>query len=632
MTKLIFTLTVLLLVNLAAKAQWSQDWIDNFDGTSLNTSNWNAQDLEPRAVNGEAQKYIQLNDLASTGTLTLANGVMKITAKRNTTYKDANGNPYPIISARINSQGKKEFGYGRVESRIYLPANAPGLWPAFWQLGSNINNVGVGWPACGEMDILEYVGASPQKVYSTTHCTNHHGGAGIGGTLYPVNCESSWHTYAVEYYPDRMAYFYDDNNFFTQMRPDNASLSEYPWQGQTNFILLNFAISDAATNTSMGGWTGIIPNSWQSSDMLVDYVKHSQSQFTVPGRIEAENMTNRSDNQKSEACSDTGGGRDLGYFNVNNSWVTYRISVATAGTYDVKLRVASVGGGTLQIEKAGGGTVYKSGIVVPNTGGWQQWQDLVVPGLPLEAGTYEIALVNKGGGYNINWFDVYSSSPVIYKKYEAESYTSKTATPQAEACSDTGGGQDMGYIGNGDWMAYPSFTVPTTGSYTLKYRVASANATGKFRLDANAGSYVIDDNITVPNTGGWQNWYTITHTVTINAGTYNLGLYAYTGGFNINWFDLTQVKALSASPEASERPDVRLYPNPATDQVQVYLPDASETLIEIFNSTGKLISSKKINAEGENIVPFDVSTWGIGVYILRVTSANKTSTFKFLKI
>jgi hypothetical protein len=121
-------------------------------------------------------------------------------------------------------------------------------------------------------------------------------------------------------------------------------------------------------------------------------------------------------------------------------------------------------------------------------------------------------------------------------KIEAESYSLMSGV-QLEATTDTGGGQDVGWIDAGDWMVYP-ITVNTAGSYTISYRVASPNSGKSLSSDLNAGGTQLG-SVPIPNTGGWQNWTTVTQTVQLPAGTYNFGINGGTGGFNINWFTLT---------------------------------------------------------------------------------------------
>ena len=116
---------------------------------------------------------------------------------------------------------------------------------------------------------------------------------------------------------------------------------------------------------------------------------------------------------------------------------------------------------------------------------------------------------------------------------QTENYAASNGV-QLENTTDAGGGQNVGWIDAGDWMAYNGITIPTSGTYTIEYRVASASGGGRLSLDLNGGTTVLGE-LAVPNTGGWQNWQTISHTVNINAGTYNFGIYAQAGGWNINW-------------------------------------------------------------------------------------------------
>nr|WP_225319013.1 carbohydrate-binding protein [Cellvibrio sp. KY-GH-1] len=115
---------------------------------------------------------------------------------------------------------------------------------------------------------------------------------------------------------------------------------------------------------------------------------------------------------------------------------------------------------------------------------------------------------------------------------QAENYFANSGV-QTEATTDTGGGQNVGWIDTNDWMAYSNITIPTSGTYTIEYRVASPGG-GRLSVDLNGGAVVLGE-LAIPATGGWQNWSTISHTVTINAGTYNFGVFAKAGGWNINW-------------------------------------------------------------------------------------------------
>ncbi len=120
---------------------------------------------------------------------------------------------------------------------------------------------------------------------------------------------------------------------------------------------------------------------------------------------------------------------------------------------------------------------------------------------------------------------------------QAESYTAMSGV-QKEPTTDTGGGQNVGYIDPNDWMAY-SVDIPSSGSYTINYRVASTSG-GSLQFEKRGGSAVYGD-IDIPATGGWQNWQTISHTVNLDAGSQEVALASLGGAWNINWFEITAV-------------------------------------------------------------------------------------------
>jgi hypothetical protein len=141
-------------------------------------------------------------------------------------------------------------------------------------------------------------------------------------------------------------------------------------------------------------------------------------------------------------------------------------------------------------------------------------------------------------GFNDLASSIIVSSSGFSHTTQAENYSTMSGV-QLENTSDVGGGQNVGWIDAGDWMAYNSINIPTSGNYTVEYRVASLNGGGTLSLDLDGGSVVLGQ-LNIPNTGGWQNWTTVSHTVWINAGTYNFGIYAQAGGWNINWWRIKQ--------------------------------------------------------------------------------------------
>lgn len=137
-----------------------------------------------------------------------------------------------------------------------------------------------------------------------------------------------------------------------------------------------------------------------------------------------------------------------------------------------------------------------------------------------------------------------SAQTALPGKLQAESYFTMAGVTQ-EATSDTGGGNDVGWIDTNDWMSY-TVNPSSAGWYTVQYRVASAGSTGRIVLSQNAQD--VSETVSVPNTGGWQSWSTISSRVFLNAGAQTLTVYAKGGGFNLNWVNFSKEAANVALP------------------------------------------------------------------------------------
>jgi len=131
-----------------------------------------------------------------------------------------------------------------------------------------------------------------------------------------------------------------------------------------------------------------------------------------------------------------------------------------------------------------------------------------------------------------------SSVAAFTRLIQAETYTAMNGV-QLETTTDTGGGQNVGWIDANDWMAYANINFPSSGTYKVEYRVASVSG-ALLSLDLNAGAIQLGQ-VAIPATGGWQTWTTVSHNVAINAGTYSVGIFAPQGGWNINWLRFTKL-------------------------------------------------------------------------------------------
>lgn len=221
-------------------------WSDEFDTPGLpDASKWGYDIGAGGWGNNELQYYTNRIDNAS-----VSGGVLKITAKA----ESFSGSSY--TSARLLSKGKYSFKYGKIEARAKLPAGV-GTWPAIWMLGDNISTVG--WPACGEIDVMEHVGSQLNKIYGTVHYPGFSGGNAVGGTTVISNATTEFHKYTAEWNTSSIRFFVDDVPFFTFS--NNGSL---PFN-QNFFIILNIAMG--------GNFGGPVDPGFVSAAMEIDYIR-----------------------------------------------------------------------------------------------------------------------------------------------------------------------------------------------------------------------------------------------------------------------------------------------------------------------------------------------------------------------
>ena len=250
-------------------------WSDEFDQDGpISQDKWNVETIPPNNGswwNGELQFYTDKED-----NIRAEEGLLKITAK----YESYEGKNY--TSARINTQDKFEFIYGRVEMRAKLP-NWEGMWPAFWLLGANIDEIG--WPNCGELDILEhgdYVKDSTSNDPGLISSAVHYGPQDYsrqttnvpGKIFFDTGQErfirsekiiekpfEEYHTYSMQWSPDKIQFFIDEELHL-----------EFPMQSQHSpfdkpfFLLLNLAVG--------GHWTdGYVASGFTEATYEIDYVR-----------------------------------------------------------------------------------------------------------------------------------------------------------------------------------------------------------------------------------------------------------------------------------------------------------------------------------------------------------------------
>ena len=243
---------------------WQLVWSDDFtnaDGSSPDPTKW-GYDIG-NGDNGWGNQQLEY-DTSRTNNVRIQGGNLVIEACSES-YSNFN-----YTSSRMNTRGKWSWTYGRIEARIKLP-RGQGIWPAFWMLGANIGSVG--WPTCGEIDIMENIGKTSDQ--GTDHGTIHgpqsggdyNGGSGVGGTkTLPGGAAlaDDFHIYAVEWTTNQIKWLLDTNLFFT------ATPSSLPSGGTWVFTAPEFII----LNVAVGGYWPGNPDGTTAfpQQMLVDYV------------------------------------------------------------------------------------------------------------------------------------------------------------------------------------------------------------------------------------------------------------------------------------------------------------------------------------------------------------------------
>jgi hypothetical protein len=233
--------SVALTLYVAPKAIWADEF--NVDGAP-NPTYWGYDLGNNGWGNNEIQNYTNRPE-----NVKVQNGVLKII----TLKENFGGSNY--TSARIKTQGKFSFKYGRVDIRAKLPSGV-GTWPALWMLGENISSVS--WPACGEIDIMEHLGRELNKVHGSLHAPSHYGGNSKTGTTTINNVTSEFHIYSLDWRSDVIK-FYVDNVLFYSYTNNNST----PFNSNFFFII----------NNAMGGWGGSVDPNFTSSTFEVDYIK-----------------------------------------------------------------------------------------------------------------------------------------------------------------------------------------------------------------------------------------------------------------------------------------------------------------------------------------------------------------------
>jgi beta-glucanase (GH16 family) len=245
-----------------SRAGWTLTWSDEFnapDGSPIDNTKWILETGGNGWGNQELEYYTTRseNSFQQGGNL-----VIKALQEK---YAGADGVTRDYTSARLKTAGKFSKKYGRFEARIKIP-RGQGIWPAFWMLGDDIDKIG--WPKCGEIDIMENIGKEPSLVHGTIHGPGYSGDKGPSSPFaLPDNARfaDDFHVYAVEWEPRAIRFYVDDHLYSTRTPAELPAGAKWVYD-HPFFLLLNVAVG--------GSWPGNPDATTQfPQTMLVDYVR-----------------------------------------------------------------------------------------------------------------------------------------------------------------------------------------------------------------------------------------------------------------------------------------------------------------------------------------------------------------------
>jgi hypothetical protein len=518
----------------------------------------------------------------------------------------------------------------------YYQVNPTNHYSKFWHLpGINIDNLAYGFAYDDVADQSPslhspqptkviatfggYAGTVPSvpattdviTVYKDCNYTGFSGGLTIGdynlarlNTLGVLNDDIS----SLKVAKGFQAILYQDDNFTgtsTVINSDNTCLNT-TWNDKVTSIRIlangvttlgnqTFFLQNRNSNLNMDVWNASTANAANVAQGTPNSANNQKFTFTHLGDGLYKIIANHSGQSLDVNNFSKDNGANVEQYPYNATPNQQFILVATGdGFYKIVARHS----GKL-IEVAGASTANGANV--------QQWQD--------------------NGQTCAQWKLVAATGSQTSVLIQAEDYSAMSGI-QVEATTDTGGGSNVGYTETGDWLAYNSINFPTTGSYLIEYRVASAVAGGKLSSDLNGGTILLG-NVDIPNTGGWQNWQTVSQTVNVNAGTYNFGIYIQNTGMNINWIKITKVSTAKtiAAKTAEEEPvaELSVYPSPAESTLFVTTSVKGEK-VSIVDQTGTVVSEQKINNGA-----IDVSRLRTGIYFVVLEKDGNKTVKRFIK-
>jgi len=481
-------------------------WSDEFDGTAVDLSKWSFQlgdgtevGLPPGWGNNELQYYRAEN-------ATVADGVLTISAKE----ESVAGRDY--TSARLRSLGKGDWTFGRMEMRARMPIGQ-GIWPAFWMLASD--SIYGTWAASGEIDIVEYIGGQPHRIFGTLHYGGPWPGNAFSSSAYLLpsgTFHEEFHVFAVEWEFGEIRWYVDDVLFAVR----NIWFSTggaFPAPFDVDFHLL--------LNLAVGGNLPGPPNASTvfPQDYVIDYVRVYQlpPAVAIASPSSGDVITPGDDLTITASASDYSSIQRVEFLQGNAV-----LGEDTTPPYELTVPGVAAGCYTLSAQaRHDDGRLESSTPVAIRVGddcpqAPYRMTPAAIPGT-VEAEDYDL------GGQDVAYDDANTNNNGgAYRPVEGV---------DLERTADAGSGFNVGWTVPGEWMEYAVDV--RAGTYDVEVRVASAVDGGTLHVEFDG----VDRTgpITFAGTSGWQNWTTVgVIDVTLDAGVQTLRLSIDAGEFNVN--------------------------------------------------------------------------------------------------
>jgi beta-glucanase (GH16 family) len=584
---------------LPARAQnYQLVWSDEFDGTTIDNTKWTFETGAGGWGNNEWEYYTN-----RTANAYVDSGRLVIKAIKES-YAGSN-----YTSARMKTQGKISWKYGKIEARIKLPYGQ-GLWPAFWMLGDNISTVS--WPKCGEIDIMEMIGstgAGDRTTYGTAHWDNNgsHASYGLSKALASGRFADDYHIFSITWTSQKITWYLDNVQYCVIDITPTALAAAFQ---KNQFILLNLAVG--------GNWPGypdgttVFPQT-----MMVDYVRVYQDASVQP----TVTLTSPANNAALGAGSDlvltadpkpgTGTVAKVEFFQD-----AMKVGEAAASPYTVTLANAQPGTYrfTAKVTNSGGDAASSAVSAVTIGSG--------APNSPYGAAAAAVPGTIEMENYNLG------ASGTAYSDADAGNTGSvyRSDAVDIESCSDTGGGYDVGWTAAGEWMLY-TIDVKQSGTYRFNTRTASSAGGGSYHIEIDGTD--VTGVIAAPSTGAWQTWTTSpSPVVTLNAGIHTMKFCVNASGFNVN---KTSVALIATS--VKERPQAptifaleQNYPNPfnPSTTIRYSVARAGDVTLEVFDILGTKVASL-VNGRmepGTYAAEWNARTQPSGMYLYRLRAGD----------